>query len=389
MGRNNIGDDIVAIIEERHRKLAEEEKKKIAKTRPTTTKKPTAKKPTQKGSTNKKVVAKSPAKKNRKKPTGKVKNGKKVSKVKNKLILYLLLLSMGFTGAYYMASEEGLVDTNNTKDGYIDVGSSASKSESSDSMEKADTYYDSKSGYMDIGNNSNTSFGNSDTSYTNSEIAEKADTYYDYYAGTKYEFATPEYALELAESAINNVNEMLKDLPPINEGDENFLPEYVDKYLLSGLAMQESSLRIRKADGGKVISSVGAVGICQIKASMALKDVQDWLVQLGIDKEYTSEDLSDPEKAMEVSALYQGLLLHKYYRADKDIYNHIGRAFSPKLQEILMLSAYNSGLGTIRNAVENEKFFENYYNNEYSYANKIIGHSKNLEERFPESCMGD
>ena len=259
---------------------------------------------------------------------------------------------MGITGVHYMASEEGLVDTNNTKDGYIDVGSSASKSESSDSMEKADTYYD-------------------------------------YYAGTKYEFATPEYALELAESAINNVNEMLKDLPPINEGDENFLPEYVDKYLLSGLAMQESSLRIRKADGGKVISSVGAVGICQIKASMALKDVQDWLVQLGIDKEYTSEDLSDPEKAMEVSALYQGLLLHKYYRADKDIYNHIGRAFSPKLQEILMLSAYNSGLGTIRNAVENEEFFENYYNNEYSYANKIIGHSKNLEERFPESCMGD
>jgi len=215
-----------------------------------------------------------------------------------------------------------------------------------------------------------------DVSYAE-EVSQEEDyekTYIGYYGQTKYEFITTEYALQLAEDAINNANEILAD------NGKKALPEFFDKYLQAGLAYQESNFRVKREDGTGLYSVVGAQGLCQIRDNLSMVDVNNWLETMGVNVEYTKEDLNDPRKSMEISVLYQALVLNNYCKN-----------MTPEMQKYVMLMAYNIGPTKAKNMDRNE-FEERYMDNEGSYANKIINFANKFRDKYPSmeaSQMGN
>lgn len=220
-------------------------------------------------------------------------------------------------------------------------------------------------------------FGNMDN-----EISEEQGIYISSYGSKQYKYCTEEYALQLAEDAIENVNEMFGNagMKPLVEGDDEYLPDYFDKYMLVGLACTESSLRCEGADGEPLYSSVKARGMCQCKEDTL--DYVKWYAKtvLGVKLDYEFEDLDDPRVSLEVAALVLATNAENYYKPTKkdNAFSQSGLSFSQDAQKKLMLSSYYyGGKGALNRLVKNGTTSSD-------YANKILNYESSLREKYGE-----
>lgn len=208
------------------------------------------------------------------------------------------------------------------------------------------------------------------------------DTYVSSYGEKEYNFCSQEYALELADSAIDNVNELFGNagMKPLVPGSEEYLPEYFDKYMLAGLAYQESTLRYSEADGDPIYSSVKARGMCQCKEETL--DYVKWYAKtvLGVELDYEFEDLDDPRVSMEVAALVLATNAENYFKPTRsnNAFEQAGIKFSPGAQKTMILSSYYHGAQGVVNRLLKSGTTTS------DYANGILGHEAMFRDKFGE-----
>lgn len=208
------------------------------------------------------------------------------------------------------------------------------------------------------------------------------DTYISTYGSKEYKFCSQEYALEIAQDAIDNVNELFGDagMKPLVPGSENYLPDYFDKYMLAGLAFQESTLRYQEADGDPIYSSVKARGMCQCKEETL--DYIKWYTKtvLGVELDYEFEDLDDPRVSIEVAALVLATNAENNFKPTRknNAFSQAGIAFSPEAQKTMMLSSYFHGANGVVNRLLKSGTTTS------DYAKGIIANENMLREKFGE-----
>ena len=208
------------------------------------------------------------------------------------------------------------------------------------------------------------------------------DTYVSSYGNKDYYFCSQEYALELADDAIDNVNEMFEGagMNPLVPGSENYLPEYFDKYMLAGLAFQESTFRYLEADGDPIYSSVKARGMCQCKKETL--DYVKWYAKtvLGVELDYDFEDLDDPRVSMEVAALVLATNAETHFKPTRkdNAFSQAGIRFSPEAQKTMMLSSYYHGAQGVVNRLLKSGTTTS------DYAKGILSNEAMLREKYGE-----
>ena len=214
------------------------------------------------------------------------------------------------------------------------------------------------------------------------EESEASDTYISSYGSKDYYFCSQDYALELADDAIDNVNEMFENagMNPLVPGSENYLPEYFDKYMLAGLAFQESTFRYLEADGDPIYSSVKARGMCQCKEETL--DYVKWYAKtvLGVELDYDFEDLDDPRVSMEVAALVLATNAETHFKPTRkdNAFSKSGLRFSPEAQKTMMLSSYYHGAQGVVNRLLKSGTTTS------DYAKGIIANEAMLREKYGE-----
>ncbi len=211
---------------------------------------------------------------------------------------------------------------------------------------------------------------------------ETKDTYISSYGKQDYYFCSQEYALELADDAIDNVNEMFENagMNPLVPGSENYLPEYFDKYMLAGLAFQESTFRYLEADGDPIYSSVMARGMCQCKEETL--DYVKWYAKtvLGVELDYDFEDLDDPRVSMEVAAMVLATNAETHFKPTRkdNAFSKSGISFSPQAQKTMMLSSYYHGAQGVVNRLLKSGTTTS------DYAKGILSNEAMLREKYGE-----
>ncbi|MBE5738641.1 MAG: hypothetical protein E7354_02830 [Clostridiales bacterium] len=211
-----------------------------------------------------------------------------------------------------------------------------------------------------------------------SENGSSNDTYVANYAGESYNFCSEEYALELAQNAIDKVNALFSGagMKPLVPGSDTYLN--FDKYTLAGLAFTESSFRYSEADGDPLYSSVKARGMCQCKAETL--DYVKWYVKtvLGEELDYEFEDLDDPRVSMEVAAMVLATNVENYFKPTRknNAFAQSGLEFSPELQKSMMLASYNAGAqGVVNRLLETGATSS-------EYARTIIQYENAFREKY-------
>lgn len=208
------------------------------------------------------------------------------------------------------------------------------------------------------------------------------DTYVSTYAGKEYKFCSEEYALEIAQDAIDNVNEMFGNagMNPLVPGSENYLPDYFDKYMLAGLAFQESTFRYQEADGDPIYSSVKARGMCQCKEDTL--DYIKWYAKtvLGVELSYEFEDLDDPRISIEVAAMVLATNAENSFKPTRknNAFSQAGITFSPEAQKTMMLSSYYHGANGVVNRLLKSGTTTS------DYAKGILANEEMLRDKYGE-----
>lgn len=212
--------------------------------------------------------------------------------------------------------------------------------------------------------------------------SETPDTYISNYGDKEYKFCSQEYALEIAQEAIDNVNEMFGNagMNPLVPGSEEYLPEYFDKYMLAGLAFQESTLRYQEADGDPIYSSVKARGMCQCKEETL--DYVKWYAKtvLGVELGYEFEDLDDPRVSIEVAAMVLATNAENNFKPTRknNAFSQAGIQFTPEAQKTMMLSSYYHGANGVVKRLLNSGTTTS------DYAKGIIGHEAMFRDKYSE-----
>lgn len=225
----------------------------------------------------------------------------------------------------------------------------------------------------------------------NTPISFDNTTYLANYQGEPYYFITEEYALSLASDSLTRVKEMLSTvngITPVATTTGEFYPEYFNEYLLTALCYTESSYRISKKNGEPLKSNAGAIGLTQVKPE-TLSSLNNWLHNtLHLNNiTYTTEDLSDPSKAMDITTLLliQICKNHGKMGCNNPIYPYIQESFSLKRQEEIILAIYNNGFNNMKSYVENGTIY-NYLSEgpASNYVNKILTKKERLEEKYSD-----
>ncbi len=205
-------------------------------------------------------------------------------------------------------------------------------------------------------------------------------TYVSYYNGREYNFCTEDYVLELAEDAIDAVNSAFGEagMNPLVPGSKNYLPEYLDKYVLAGLAMTESSFRINETDGDPLMSSANARGMCQCKEDTL--DYVKWYAKsvLNVDIPYDFDDLDDPAVSMEVATWVLATNAENYFKPTRknNAFDQAGIKFNEDIQKTMVLTSYNRGAqGVVNRLVNNGQTSSD-------YAERILSYSEQFRNKY-------
>lgn len=205
-----------------------------------------------------------------------------------------------------------------------------------------------------------------------------------------YYVASPEYVLGLAQNSLSTVEKILKNIDgitPVGTNSGDFYPEYFNEYMLTSMAYCESSFRIKDTDGNPLKSNADALGMMQIRPQ-TLNDVNYWLKNtMGLDLQYSVEDLSDPQKSMDIATfiLVQTCKNHGKEKCKNPIYPYLNEGFSIARQEEIILALYNNGYSNMMQYIENGTVFE--YLSEGSsnnYVNKIMKTAEMFEEKYSQ-----
>lgn len=210
--------------------------------------------------------------------------------------------------------------------------------------------------------------------YSESEISVKK------YGGTNYYMMSEDFAVKIAGESMARVEQMLKEnvpnIAPLAPGDDTFYPDYYDAYMLAGLSMTESDFRICTEDGTPLTSNVGALGPMQIKPE-TVDYVNYWVKDvMGIKGvQYTINDLTDPEKSMDIANLYLISCAKNYTRdnCNNPIFKKMGVDFSKTRQQQILIAMYNEGPGNMLNHAEDGSIYS--YLKEgpkTNYLNKVL-----------------
>lgn len=194
------------------------------------------------------------------------------------------------------------------------------------------------------------------------------NTYIDRYNGEYYLFATQDYVYELLKTALTDIEQMLGEvegITPVGTQSGKFYPKYFNADMFSAIAFTESTFRIEKSDGSPLVSHTGAVGMCQIEP-IAIDTVNKWLRDtMGLNIRYTLDDANDPQKALEISILYNIRNCKNKAKEGKPIYNQMGVDFSLEMQEKLLYAMYFYGEGNVENSAINGTIMDTYLNPEW------------------------
>lgn len=207
------------------------------------------------------------------------------------------------------------------------------------------------------------------------------------YNGTKYYTMSEEYTLQIARESLDRVEKLLKEnvpgLSPVG-GNKDFYPSYYDEYMLTGLAYTESSYRICREDGTPLTSKDGALGPMQILPS-TVNYVNYWLKDVMEVKgvEFTTIDLINPEKAMDIANLYLISCAKNYAKAtsNNSLFKVMKEDFSVERQQELIIAMYNEGPGNMLSHAKSGTIKQ--YLKEGSktnYLNKVLTNAETIKE---------
>lgn len=218
----------------------------------------------------------------------------------------------------------------------------------------------------------NDTFKDREEGIVNEPAQNKGNTYIDRYNGEYYLFATQDYVYELSKTALTDMEQMLGDvngITPVGTKYGDFYPDYFNADMFSAIAFTESTFRIKKSDGSPLVSHTGAVGMCQIEP-IAIETINKWLKDtMGVDISYTIDDANDPQKALEISILYNIRNCKNKAKEGKSIYDQMGVDFSFEMQEKLLYAMYFYGEGNVENSAINGTILDTYLNPNWKDAN--------------------
>lgn len=166
--------------------------------------------------------------------------------------------------------------------------------------------------------------------------------------GVDYYCCTPECTLELARQSMARIQKLLQSAgaTPVGLDSGEFYPEYYNEYLLSGIAMTESSLRVCTTSGEPLVSKDGAIGLMQVLPK-TVSTINDWLVDtMGITGlSYTTQDLSNPEKSMDIANLTLIWICKNYCKpnCNNPLYKKMDKEFSLADQKNILIATYEQG----------------------------------------------
>ena len=209
--------------------------------------------------------------------------------------------------------------------------------------------------------------------------------------GDKYYYTcSTEYAMSLAQNSLRTVEKTLKTvdgITPVATDNGDFYPDYLNEYLLTAMALCESSFRIADSNGIPLTSKDNALGMMQIRPQ-TLQDVNNWLKNtMGLNIQYSLEDLSDPQKSMDIATfiLVQICKNHGKEHCNNPIYPYLKEEFSLSRQKEIVLALYNNGYDNMIDYAKEGTIFD--YLSEGSkdnYVNKISRTAEQLEEKFSQ-----
>lgn len=123
-------------------------------------------------------------------------------------------------------------------------------------------------------------------------------------------------------------------LPRAIQNYQAWVKEYAKKYQVSA-ELIFAIMHVESAFNPKAVSQSNALGLMQVKANAAGRDVYQYIDQRA--GQPTKSELFNPKENIRVGTAYMSLLNHMYL---KDIRN-------PSNKELVAISAYNGGLSTV------------------------------------------
>lgn len=208
------------------------------------------------------------------------------------------------------------------------------------------------------------------------------------YNGVEYYTMNTEYVLKTAKESLIRIEKLLKDnvegLTPVAGTSGNFYPDYYNEYMLAGIAYTESSYRICTKDKLPLTSKDGALGPMQILPT-TVDYVNYWLndVMEIKDISFSTKDLIDPAKSMDIANLYLISCAKNYAKptSRNSLFKYLNEDFSRARQQELIIAIYNEGPKNMLDHAQNGNIYD--YLKEGSkqnYLNTVLKNANNIKQ---------
>jgi len=217
--------------------------------------------------------------------------------------------------------------------------------------------------------------------------------YYDEYQGEDYLFCPESYILELADFAINKLEQEYKQsgtLTPLEDG--GFIPDCISPELVAALCLMESSNRIEDKNGNpiaannKIDNPNSAKGILQQKP-VFVTDANNYSLSHGGDG-YTLEDRYNPLTAMEMCVTNLNRIYRAYLQKGRATYTALTQnGYSEEKILGALIVSYSDGEGNMSNwaksgilegVLSNPKKTNGYG---APYLRTVLGYMEDIQER--------
>jgi len=202
-------------------------------------------------------------------------------------------------------------------------------------------------------------------------VSDSPNIYIDTFQGEDYYFCSQDYVYDLASKALNNCKSMLTSVDGVtNMGKNGFYQDFFNEDMLAAITYTESTNRIKHADGSPLVSSTGALGMCQLEPD-TINTINRWLEDTMTikDKKYSLEDTSDPLKSLELATLAFIRNSKNETKPSDETYKQLGVPYSQELEEKLLYAMYFYGEGNFEQACQNKTIFDTYLNPDWRDAN--------------------